>query len=110
MVRFLRLVLKISLVLLVILLIAAYFMIASQQNTTQLSDAEVAVAGARAIYIEGALKNNPEATYASSNCEFNALNKRYMLVGLLNLQDKIDSGKATQSEIQELQSTVAHCH
>lgn len=93
----------------VLLLIATYFAVIGRQTTTELSDAEAAVAGARAIYIEGALKSDPKATYAGSNCEFNALNEHYTLVGLLSLQDKIDSSEATETELRELRSTVAHC-
>lgn len=94
----------------VLLLFVTYFAFMRQQATTELSDAEAAVEGARALFIEDALKNHPNATYANSNCAFNALNERYMLTGLLSLQDKIDSGEATKSEIQELNATVAHCY
>lgn len=93
----------------ILLIVATYFAITGHQSTKELSDAEAAVEGARAVYIEGALKNNPEATYASSNCEFNALNEHYTLVGLLSIRDKIDEGKATKDEINELRSTVKHC-
>lgn len=93
----------------ILLVIATYFAITGHQSTKELSDAEAAVEGARAIYIEGTLKNNPDATYASSNCEFNALNEHYNLVDLLSIQDRIDDGKATEAEIQELRSTVKHC-